>query len=311
MDILLAHMLSQARELFLLVSDNAPYNKVFDHMGTFNVWASNATLKGAIEHLRSCYEEDQSTPLSILYSTYYHPETNEKRKSPDCNKTLILSKMREIVEKPTLTKQQLMAAEMGIRKFGYPHIIRYLPVKMPSWDPVELVFALLKTYFKRNRVAKIKNGVPVGPMGSAELRQLLSRVWSFFKPEHLSNIVRHVHDLYIAQFEADTAQGQLLQLEFHQRLDELGISNILTRQTLPFKLRGAPKVPENDWRGRVRTGLTPRKDKRQAATTTPVVGPADAVRDTTEGRKLDFSVPSGPPKQSARQAKRERKIKQD
>ena len=73
-----------------------------------------------------------------------------------------------------------LEADFYCTQIRYPHIIRYLPVKMPSWDPAELVFALLKTDFKRNRVAKVKNGVPVGPMGSAELRQLLSRVCGVF-----------------------------------------------------------------------------------------------------------------------------------
>jgi hypothetical protein len=314
---LFRHALRQLTCPALIISDNAPYNTCLQQ-GVFDVWASGVTLERATEFLKCCYEEDSDQPLAKLYEQYYDIETGKKHShAPVKLKHIVLEKMREILKRPPLNAQQLMAAEEGIRKFGFPHVIVYLPVKTPSWDPVELVFALLKTYFKRNREPRMKNGAPLGSMGVSELRQLLTRVWSFFKPEILANIVDHVHGLYVAEFEAETPQAGMLHIDFRKRLQELDVNILLTRSKLPFRLVDVATPVEADWRGQQRSGLTPRKNKRSAATTTPTTAsnsPSVASEivqfDTSALHAPDFDAPTSPPKQtSLRKSKRDRAVK--
>jgi hypothetical protein len=235
-------------------------------------------------------------------------------------KHLLLGRMREIITKPNLNAQQLMAAEEGIRSFGVPHVIVYLPVRTPSWDPVELVFALLKTFYRQNRVPRMRNGAPVGAMGLQELRQLLTRVWGLFKPEVLTNIVDHVHGLYVKEFEADTPQGRLLQIEFQKRLLALNIDFSLTRTRLPFRMTEDVAPKEVDWRGRERSGRKKRRTDlsgssasagaSQLDSTSPAAAPSNTTLSLVHGTTLNFHASNLDSPATVRQSQRVRTAKQ-
>ena len=293
---MMRHMLKKLDTPHMIVCDNAPYNRVFScEDGVFDVWQSTVTLGKAVEFLKDCYEEDAQAPLSKIYAKFYNPATGTKLPGVVAVKDDILALMRAEIKKPELSELQRLAAEVGIRTIGYPHLVLYLPARTPSWDPVELVFAQLKSYFRRHREPRMKDGAPVGSMGKAEFLKLLSRMWSFFDAGDIGRCFAHCEKLYEQEWDEDgdnELQARQLKKEFRTALNEAGIQvPAVTRGGDLAFLFQKDSSPQKDNKGRVKSGLTPKRNNRRPADDDASSGDADVQPQNTPAvRRLSWTA---------------------
>jgi hypothetical protein len=177
----------------IIVLDKATYNTVKPDIG-FNPHTPGTTLEEAVEFLTAEYRKNKTSSFGVLLNKYYivpHGKDPIKR-TTSAIKDDIIAELCELIEDPEFTLLQLLVAEAGIRQFGYPHLILILPVRMPSWDPVELVFAQMKQIFKMHRIVKFKKNGALAVMGLDEYRQALIRLWGYFEQEKVARCVEHV-----------------------------------------------------------------------------------------------------------------------
>jgi hypothetical protein len=96
--------------------------------------------------------QSPDSELGKLCSEYYDPITKQKRTDKKVAvKDILVERLKLLMPKDQLTTQiQRMAAEFGMRKWGIPVLILFLPSRTPSWNPVELIIAEAKGWFKRH-----------------------------------------------------------------------------------------------------------------------------------------------------------------
>jgi hypothetical protein len=261
------HLCEVVKEPTLFVLDKAPYNLTMPDIG-FNPHDPSATLDSALEFLKSEYLRCKTSPFAVLLKSYYHVATPKGdvrivKKTTGAVKGDILADLRELIKKPALTEIEMLVAESGIRRFGYPHLVVILPARMPSWDPVELVFAQMKQIFKTHRVINRGKDNSLGNMGLNEYRQALCRMWAYFDRGKVSRCVDHVDWLWEVEwtaYEGNETQSQRLKDELKDLMEQHNLeAPRTTRNMAAYLFDIEQRTPERDTHDKVRTGLTPKR----------------------------------------------------
>ncbi len=256
-----------ADEPIVFILDAAPYNMYTDDEGEFNPHRSGTTLGDCEAFLKSEHDEYKKMkkkgavpPMVALYLEHWTPAG--KRRGTGALKESLIDRLKEMIPKPALTTLQIRVAEWGIRKIGYPHIILYLPVRMPEWDPVEFVFAQIKKYFRLHRELRFDVAGFPATMGVDGYRQLLLRMWARLERVRIQDCVRHVLGIYETEWTTgwgDAAQPKRLQTALQALLQDYETDvSLATRAKLKFLFPVAgERVDVRDTHDHTRSGHTP------------------------------------------------------
>lgn len=205
-----------------------------------------------------------------LYLKHWTPE-GERRKGGALREQL-LQELQELIPKPPLTALQRKVAEIGMQKLGCPHMILYLPARMPEWDPVEFVFAQMKKYFRLHRELRFDSQNRVAGMGVEAYRALLVRMWARFERQRVADCFRHVMNTYEREWSiepnADEAVRQhveAMRAQIAELIERYEVDvSVGTRSKHKFLFPVNGEVRELvDARGRPKTGLTPTRNRRR------------------------------------------------
>jgi transposase len=141
-----------AKRPTLLVLDNAAYHK---KTGGFSPFAANVRLRDCEEFLR---QQSPVSDLGVFWSKNSEPRFDGKVRSK-LKKPELIEELKLLMARP-LSDLERKAAEIGIRQFGVPHRILFLPPRMPEWNPVEFIWAWAKHYYKSPSRAQVKRKGP-------------------------------------------------------------------------------------------------------------------------------------------------------
>lgn len=274
----------------VIVLDRAPYNMRKFPAGELDVYSFDVTLTEMEKFLKDEYKKHGGrSDYAEVYLKHYTAAGERINKSAAL-KDILLAELREKIKEPSLTEIQIRLAEAGIRRFGYPHIVVYLPVRMPSWDPVEFIFAQFKHLFKRNRLLRLnKDGEIAGGQGANEYRECMVRSGASLTQANVMACVGHVHKLYEHEWTANPGnedQARLLATDLDALLKSLGVETTpAMRSKMPFLFAALPQKVLMDGKGRVKSGLTPTRNR------TP--------QSTSESEDDSLGSPVSPPGRSA------------
>jgi hypothetical protein len=180
-----------AKRPTIFVIDNAPYHK---NTNTYTPYKANVTKTETIAFLRSQPEDSE---LGKMWG-----EVATSQDKTNLSKDQLIEKVKALVPM-TLNDLELALAEIGMKKFGVPHRVLFLPARMPEYNPVEFLWAWVKFHFKHNREAKLdKEGVPTGPMGVEQTRSVIMKTIGAITKERSIKMYRHVEKTVEAYYRS-------------------------------------------------------------------------------------------------------------
>jgi hypothetical protein len=248
----------------VLIMDRAPYNTKKMKKTQFDPHASGASLESAFEFLNG---QPSNNEFGKLFDEYYDRQTGSA-KVKGALKNIIMDKLKKLIPKDKwVTEIERVAAEYGMRKWGCPVLVLFLPARTPSWNPVEMVIAQAKGWFKRNRSIKYDDdGKPVGPMDIDGMRRLLVSMIASITPQSIQDTYGHVQSLYAREWNANDENGKLQRKEHHEFMKNVlppGVFAERCKKSRSSAPAGTPGTPEFGRNNVIRSGLTPRRRKRR------------------------------------------------
>jgi hypothetical protein len=184
---IIAFQLFGAKQPTLLVLDNAAYHK---KTGGFSPFAANVRL-------RDCEEFLIAQPADSKFGVFW---ANNSTTGSNCQvrsrlkKDQLIEKLKIMMDAP-LSDLERKVAEIGMRQFGVPHRILFLPPRMPEWNPVEFIWAWVKHYYVTNRLPKVNGkGEAVGNQNVELTRQAAIEALSAIPLNVARNCFRHIQD---------------------------------------------------------------------------------------------------------------------
>jgi hypothetical protein len=177
-----------AREPTIFVIDNAPYHKKTEGFSPHKI---GITRREMVDFLKSV---PSSSHLGEFWEANSKLNAKNERVSSLKRDQLVTELKRMMPE--TITDLERALAEIGMRKFGVPHRVLYLPARYPEWNPVEFIWAFEKHYFKSNREQRqSSSGAAAGTMGVEGCRTLIVDMITALSEDIIRNCFRHVDDL--------------------------------------------------------------------------------------------------------------------
>jgi len=197
----------------------------------FNPFRSDVTKVEAETFLRDKHASEPLGEYGLLYSGLF-----DTTKVPHTLKVKILApeliaKIKGIMKTRPLSRVELALAEIGMRRFGVPHRVILIPVRMPDFDPCEFVFGVTKDDYKRRRFARFDaKGDLAGPQGMLEFRANVCRMFANIDQGQMRRCARHSEDIMRWHFTpplGETPESKTLNEALETGLLEAGVKTRL------------------------------------------------------------------------------------
>lgn len=170
-----------AKRPTLFVIDNAPYHK---NTKAYSPYKSAVTLKETIAFLK---QQDPGSELGKLWS-----EVRADNDGCTLRRAQLIERVKALMD-VTLNDLEVALAEIGIRQFGVPHRVLFLPPRMPEFNPVEFLWAWVKHYYMTHRLPKRESsGALSGVQGVELTRSVITETLCMIQEAKAINTFKHV-----------------------------------------------------------------------------------------------------------------------
>ena len=269
------------------VIDNASYHKKRDGYTPYKL---NVTLKESVAFLK---EQPPESDLGKLWTQVKTTKSNGEETSKLKRADLIVELQKIVPE--TLADLEFVLAEIGIRKFGVPHRVLFLPVRMPEFNPIEFIWAWVKFFYKHNRDPRLdKQGNAAGTMGIETARTLLAGTLCAIPQTLVGKCFRHVEntvkDFYTSTIEIEEAIDEIVQ----EKLERARAFNTAGTPTRSNSKPSQNEIPPFERNRQLQATQTPHQltSSSAAATSSAIATPVHVMEtrgSAAKPRKLDLA----------------------